>query len=82
VEKNSKLHTGYRVKLRFNICQHSIDKSLLECINSYLNCGNVLEASRGEINFDVHKFSENYEKIYPFFSLYPILGVKALDFQD
>jgi hypothetical protein len=82
VEKNSKLHTGYRVKLRFNICQHLRDKSLLECINSYLNCGNVLETSRGEINFDVHKFSENYEIISPFFSRYPILGVKALDFQD
>ncbi len=81
-EKDSKLRSGYRVKLRFNICQHSRDKSLLECIKSYLDCGNVLESSRGEINFDVHKFSDNYEKICSFFSKYPIHGVKALDFND
>lgn len=81
-EKNSKFSTGYRIKLRFNICQHSRDKSLLECISSYLNCGNVLETSRGEVNFDVHKFSDNYGKILEFFSNYPIHGVKALDFND
>jgi len=81
-EKDSKLRSGYRIKLRFNICQHSRDKSLLECISSYLNCGNILETSRGEVNFDVHKFSDNYDKILTFFNKYPIQGVKALDFND
>ena len=76
MEKNSKLRSGYRVKLRFNICQHFRDISLLECISSYLNCGNILETSRGEVNFDVHKFSDNCEKISDFFRKYPIHGLK------
>lgn len=82
VEKNASLRSGYRVKLRFNICQHLKDKSLLDCINSYLGCGNVSETTRGEVNYDVHKFSDNYDKIIPFFTKYPIYGVKALDFKD
>lgn len=80
VEKNTKLRTGFRIRLRFNICQHIRDKSLLETLSSYLNCGSVLETLRGEINFDVYKFSDNYEKILPFFTNYPLHGVKALDF--
>lgn len=82
VEKNSKFRSGYRAKCRFNICQHSRDQSLLETISSYLNCGNVLVTTRGEINFDVHKFTDNYDKIIPFFTNYPINGIKSLDFND
>ena len=81
-EKDSKMRTGIRSKLRFNICQHLKDKLLLERILSYLNCGSVTEASRGEVNFDVHKFSDIYDIILPFFEKYHIHGVKSLDFQD
>lgn len=76
------MRTGIRSKLRFNICQHLKDKLLLERILSYLNCGSVTEASRGEVNFDVHKFSDIYDIILPFFEKYHIHGVKSLDFQD
>lgn len=82
VENNIKLRSGYRIKLIFNIVQHSRDKSLLECISSYLNCGNILETSRGEVSYDVTKFSDNYGKISAFFSKYTIHGIKALDFND
>lgn len=82
VEKSSMYRTGYRVKLRYNLCQHKKDKSLFECLVSYLNCGKVLDTSRGEVSFDVHKFSDNYDKVIPFFNKYPIRGVKALDFND
>lgn len=65
-EKDSRYRTGYRFKLRFNICQHLEDKMLMERIASYFNCGKVTEALRGEVNFDVHKFSDNYNIILPF----------------
>ena len=41
-----------------------------------------MDGERGEINFDVYKFSDNYEKILPFFTNYPLHRVKALDFND
>lgn len=81
-EKDSKLRTGYRSKLRFNICQHLKDKLLMERIESYFSCGLVTESARGEVNFDVHKFSDIYEIIIPFFDKYNIYGIKAMDFQD
>jgi len=33
-------------------------------------------------DFYVSKYTDITEKIIPFFDLYPILGVKALDFED
>lgn len=81
-EKNHKLSTGVRIKLRFNICQHSKDKLLMERIASYFNCGIVTVSARGEVNFDVHKFSDNYDIIIPFFNKYAIHGVKVEDFES
>jgi hypothetical protein len=34
------------------------------------------------IEFNCQSFKDNYEKILPFFLKYPILGVKAQDFED
>lgn len=34
------------------------------------------------IEFKCQSFKDNYEKILPFFNKYPILGVKAQDFED
>jgi hypothetical protein len=82
VEKNSKCRSGFRSKLRFNICQHLKDKLLMERIASYFNCGKATETSRGEVNFDVHKFSDIYDIIIPFFDKYAICGVKAQDFNS
>ena len=82
VEKDSRYRSGYRSKLKFNICQNFKDKLLMERIASYLNCGMVVENSRGEVNFNVHKFSHNYDIIIPFFDKYAINGVKAQDFKD
>lgn len=81
-EKDSKYRTGIRVKLRFNICQHVKDKLLMERIASYFNCGLVNVTNTGEVNFDVHKFSDIYDVIVPFFDKYAIYGMKSLDFKD
>lgn len=34
------------------------------------------------VYYSVTKFDDNYGKIQPFFEKYPILGVKAMDFND
>lgn len=34
------------------------------------------------IEFNCQSFKDNYEKILPFFLKYPILGVKAQDFEE
>lgn len=52
---------------------------------SYFGCGNVVIKTKSQFTwsvFIVTKFSDNYEKILPFFSQYKILGVKLKDFND
>jgi hypothetical protein len=50
-------------------------------IVKYLNCGTI--SSRGDVvDFHVQKFSHIYENIIPFFTKYPVLGVKKENFED
>jgi len=49
----------------------------------YLGCGGYYKRSSKDSGcFIVQKFSDFTEKILPFLGKYPILGVKALDFED
>jgi hypothetical protein len=67
----------------FYISQHSRDKALLESFITYFDCGNCQERSdKLFVDFIVTKFSDIHDKIIPFFKENPILGVKALDFND
>lgn len=48
----------------------------------YFGCGNYYSQSKRELgDYIVDKFSDNFEKILPFFNQYKILGVKSLDFE-
>jgi len=47
----------------------------------YLGCGNIYK-SRESFNFIVTKLDDLAHKIVPLFRYYPVLGVKALDFED
>lgn len=50
-------------------------------IVKYLNCGTIY--FRGDVvDFHVQKFSQIYENIIPFFTKYPVLGVKKENFED
>lgn len=50
---------------------------------SYLGCGYIDQKSTGlALEFSVYKFTDNYEKILPFFREHVVRGVKAKDFQD
>ena len=47
----------------------------------YFKCGNIYIKGNA-YDFRVTKFIDITEKIIPFFKKYPVLGVKALDFDD
>ena len=72
-----------QVYLVFQITQHSRDEKLLESFITFFGCG-ILEASSRDpvVYYSVYKFSDNYEKIIPFFKKYNIFGVKSENFQD
>ena len=73
--------TGSLVQLVFQITQHSRDRVLMKSIVDYLGCGRIRE--RGDyVDVIFSKFSDNLNIIIPMFREHPILGTKALDFED
>jgi hypothetical protein len=74
---------GFQLSLRFSLAQNERDEALIRTIASYMDCGFCSpERNLKAIKFVCTRFSDIYEKIIPFFRKYPILGVKALDFED
>jgi LAGLIDADG endonuclease. len=72
-----------RFYLSFRLSQHSRDILLMNNISNFLNCGLIeLSTSKKIVRFVVDKFSDNMNKIIPFFEKYPLLSTKRLDFQD
>jgi len=73
--------SGYnKVRLRFQISQHSRDLNLLRRIENYLGCGKCF--SKKEVSlYMVGSFKDIDSKIIPFFKKHSILGVKSLDFE-
>jgi len=83
VRKSSTHRTGFTVELVFQITQHTRDELLLVSLKNYLGCGMYRERIGGLAgDFYVGKLSDLHQKIIPFFSRYPIIGVKAKDFED
>ncbi len=82
VQKSNSHRLGFSVELVFQINQHVKDKLLVLNIAKYLNCGVIYKHSTNAVVWQVSKFSDLTEKIIPFFSEYPILGEKSLDFKD
>lgn len=76
--------TGFQVILTFSISQHVRDELLLNKFIHYLGCGNIEKVTTrpNGITFVVYKFSDIIEKIIPFFSNYPLQGIKSLNIKD
>ena len=74
---------GFNIHLEFQVTQATRDEELLQNFIHYLDCGRI-EKPKNEIavNFVVSKFNDIMGKVIPFFKKYPIIGVKALDFED
>ena len=83
VKKSSRVTAGFQVLLVFQITQHARDEKLMESLISYFGCGALVKDLRGPwLNFSVCKFTDNNEKILPFFHQHAIIGTKSEDFQD
>lgn len=79
--KSTTTKTGMAVNLIFTISQHAREEQLIKSFIEYLGCGKFY-LNKEAVYIRVTKFSDIYDKIIPFFKSYPIIGVKALDFQD
>jgi hypothetical protein len=83
LSKSTLYKTGTQVSVKFSISQHSCDSKLMESLTHYLSCGYYrLHPSRDTGEFVVTKFSSIVDIIIPLFQKYPVLGVKALDFDN
>jgi len=80
----SNTFTGFIVRLRFNITQHSRDAQLMQSLVNYLGCGRYVTRSENSNHGDfiVSSLSEITNSIIPFLKKYPIKGNKSLDFSD
>jgi LAGLIDADG endonuclease len=83
VAKTPNTKLGFRVLLGFQISQHIRDEKLMTSLITYFGCGIIEKDPRGpSLYYSVYKFSENYEKIIPFFKKHKIVGIKSEDFAD
>jgi len=83
VAKTPNRKVGFRVLLGFQITQHTRDEKLMTSLITYFGCGIIEKDPRGPyLCYSVYKFSENYEKIIPFFKMHKIVGIKSEDFAD
>jgi len=83
VSKSSTHKLGKSVSLNFLITQHKIDSDLLESFSQILGCGSYSIKKGSDIGtFLVTGFDNILNKVIPLFEEYPILGVKARDFED
>ena len=72
---------GETVKLVFHITQHNRDEQLMNNLISYFKAGKCYNIDQA-VDLRVIKFSDLTNIIIPFFCEFPIIGVKAKDFED
>ena len=61
--------------------QHIRDELLLKSLVDFFECGQTY-SYKDYIEFRCQSFKDNYDKILKIFNKYPILGLKAQDFDD
>lgn len=81
VRESKLLKAGSRLVLLFILTQHIRDEFWLKSMVIFFGCGQTY-AYKDYIEFRCQSFKVIYQNILPFFSKYPILGVKAQDFKD
>ena len=81
-KSNSLQSVGFNVRLRFILSQDARDERIMRNLIAFFNCGYCEAANDGMVYFKVTKFSDNYDKILPFFSKYNLQGIKAVDYQS
>jgi len=85
---NKKCPDKQQIRLHFSLSQNSLGgggahHKLLESLVNYLACGYIYNySSRSAVSFHVTKLQDVLGIIIPFFSKYPLHGVKHADFLD
>lgn len=82
IYKSTKSKLGLAVQLVFKITQHSRDEELLYKIAEFLACGRVEKRSGDACDYVVNSIKEFESKVIAFFTQYPLLGLKSLNFND
>jgi hypothetical protein len=85
--KSKTTKIGFQVLLRFSVGQQARYENLVKSFIDFMGCGIVQNKFNKKYNsdffeFKVDKFADIDTKIIPFFSNYPIVGIKYLDFLD
>lgn len=80
------------VSLILKVNLHIRDKEVVQAIASYFSLLNTKSSNTlnsysifiqtQSVSFTIRKFTDIVNTVIPFFDLYPILGVKSLDFAD
>ena len=71
------------VIMAFQLTQNVRDENLMKTFIKFFNCGNIyFDKTNLTFDYKVTKLSDLLNKIIPFFKEFPILGVKAKDFED
>jgi hypothetical protein len=81
ISKSSASKTGYLSYLRFKVPQDCRDEFLLRSFIAFFGCGSCARFYNS-VEFICVNTKDINNIIVPFFKKYPILGVKALDFND
>lgn len=83
IYKSKTTKTGFAIKLKFSLTQHSRDERLLKHIVEYLGCGYYFKRpNKLAGDYIVVKFSDIVTKIIPFLDKYPLVGAKRQDYLD
>jgi hypothetical protein len=69
----------WRISAAFNVSQH--DRAPLELFRDTLDCGSFRRAGNGGWYWEVNRLSDIQTRIVPFFDRFPLVGLKAGDFQ-
>lgn len=76
-------NSKFQVELRFRITQHIRDLQILSNIIDYFGCGKVyIRKNNLACDLQISTFSDNIDKIIPFFNKYSIFTNKEKDFKD
>jgi hypothetical protein len=83
VFKSKTYKTGYQVKLKFQISQHSRDIQLMNNIVKYLGSGNLfINNNKSAIDLVIYNLSDIESIIVPLFNNHPLIGNKKFYFLD
>jgi hypothetical protein len=83
IRNSSHTVSGKSLVLKFKIVQHSRDVELMKMLISTLGCGRIeLALKQSAVYYVVTKYQDILEKLIPLFDIYPIKGVKGLDYSD